>query len=915
MPTLYLIDGNSYIYRAFYAIKGLSNASGFPTNAIFGFTNMLLKVLREKKPDYFAIVFDSPVPTERHKAYEAYKAHRPAMPDELKLQIQPIKEIINAFNISNIEIEGYEADDVLGTIAKKAEKEGLDVYIITSDKDINQILSPKIKTYDTMKDKITEEKDVVERFGVEPSRFPEIIALMGDASDNIPGVHGIGEKTAVSLLKEFGSIDNIIQNHSRIKKPKLKEAISENIENIKLSLKLATIDTNVPLEISIEEFKPKEPDRTKLLEFLRKFEFSSLLRLIPEGENTFSHDAEYIIILDKDAFESSVASIKNEVAIDTETTSKLPMIADLVGISFSIEPEKAYYIPLAHSYPGTPKQLSKEYVLGKLKMILENPEIKKTGHNIKYDLIVLKNEINLPKSPHTSLWKRGAEGDFQGGMGRFSDEKIQIKGIAFDTMLASYLLNPNKTNHNLEDVSMTYLSIKKLSFNDITDKGKKNFREVSIEDAAKYSGEDAAVTLKLKYILETEIEKEGLAKLFYDIEMPLIEVLADMEIAGIKIALPLMAGFSKELEKELAGIEKRIYFLAGEEFNINSPKQLQEILFEKLGLRTLKKTKTGFSTDVGVLEELALEHELPKEILEHRTLSKLKNTYVDALPMLINPHTGRLHTSFNQTVTATGRLSSSDPNLQNIPIRGEWGKRIREAFIADEGHLLLSSDYSQIELRVLAHLSQDKGFLEIFKNDGDIHTRTACELFGITPENVTSEMRRRAKTVNFGIVYGISPYGLSQQLGIHPEEAKFYIDTYFMRHSGVKNYIDTKISEAAETGYVSTIFQRKRAIPELKSTNKNIRQLGERLAMNTPIQGSAADIIKIAMINIWRRLKKEGFRTKMLLQVHDELLFEVPIKEKDKVQSLVREEMENAVKLDVPLKVDIGVGKNWSEAH
>ncbi|MDZ4383488.1 MAG: DNA polymerase I, partial [Thermodesulfovibrionia bacterium] len=694
-----------------------------------------------------------------------------------------------------------------------------------------------------------------------------------------------GEKTAVSLLKEFGSIDNIIQNHSRIKKPKLKEAISENIENIKLSLKLATIDTNVPLEISIEEFKPKEPDRTKLLDFLRKFEFSSLLRLIPEGENTFSHDAKYIIILDKDTFESAVASIKNEVAIDTETTSKLPMIAELVGISFSIEPEKAYYIPLAHSYPGMPKQLSKEYVLGKLKMILENPEIKKTGHNIKYDLIVLKNEI------------------------------INLKGIAFDTMLASYLLNPNKTNHNLEDVSMTYLSIKKLSFNDITDKGKKNFREVSIEDATKYSGEDAAVTLKLKYILETEIEKEGLAKLFCDIEMPLIEVLADIEIAGIKIDLPLMEGFSKELEKELAGIEKRIYFLAGEEFNINSPKQLQEILFEKLGLRTLKKTKTGFSTDVGVLEELALEHEFPKEILEHRTLSKLKNTYVDTLPKLVNPHTGRLHTSFNQTVTATGRLSSSDPNLQNIPIRGEWGKRIREAFIADEGHLLLSSDYSQIELRVLAHLSQDEGFIEIFKSDGDIHTRTACELFGITPENVTSEMRRRAKTVNFGIVYGISPYGLSQQLGIHPEKAKFYIDTYFMRHSGVKNYINTKINKAAETGYVSTIFQRKRAIPELKSTNKNIRQLGERLAMNTPIQGSAADIIKIAMINIWRRLKKEGLRTKMLLQVHDELLFEVPIKEKDKVQSLVREEMENAVKLDVPLKVDIGVGKNWSEAH
>ncbi len=885
MATLYLIDGNSYIYRAFYAIKELSTSNGFPTNAIFGFTNMLLKVLREKKPDYFAVVFDSPVPTERHKTYEAYKAHRPSMPDELRSQIQPIKEIISAFNISSIEKEGYEADDVLGTIAKKAEGEGLDVYIITADKDINQILSPKIKTYDTMRDKITEEKDVIERFGIEPSRFPEIIALMGDASDNIPGVHGIGEKTAVSLLKEFGSLDNLIENYSKIKKPRLKEAISENIENIKLSLRLATIDTSVPLDVSTEEFKPKEPEWKRLLEFFRKFEFTSLFRLIPEGSRPSGTDTEYITILDKNTFESAVAAIKDEVVIDTETTSKSPITAELVGISFSTEPERAYYIPLTHLYLGAPKQLSKEYVLGKLKEILENPEIKKTGHNIKYDLIVLRNE------------------------------KINLDGIAFDTMLASYLLNPNKTNHGLEDVSMAYLSIKKLSYNDVTGKGKKSFQEVSVEDATKYSGEDAAVTLRLKNLLSPEIEKEGFAKLFYDIEIPLIEVLADMEMTGVKMDLPLMEGFSKELERELTGIEKRIYFIAGEEFNINSPKQLQEILFEKLELRTIKKTKTGFSTDVDVLEELALEHELPKEILEHRTLSKLKNTYVDALPKLINPNTGRLHTSFNQTITVTGRLSSSDPNLQNIPIRGEWGKRIREAFIAENGNLLLSSDYSQIELRVLAHLSRDEGFIEIFKNDGDIHTRTACELFGITPENVTPEMRRRAKTVNFGIVYGISPYGLSQQLGIQPEEAKLYIDTYFLRHGGVKNYVEAKINETTETGYVSTIFQRKRAIPELKSTNKNTRQLGERLAMNTPIQGSAADIIKIAMINIHKRLKKEGLKTKMLLQVHDELLFEVPIEEKDKVKVMVKKEMENAVKLDVPLKVDIGIGENWAEAH
>ncbi|MBI4698244.1 MAG: DNA polymerase I [Nitrospirae bacterium] len=885
MSTLYLIDGNSYIYRAFYAIRNLSASDGFPTNAIYGFTNMLLKIIREKRPDYFAVVFDSPAPTMRHKAYEAYKAHRPSMPDELRLQVQPIKDIIRAFNIPSEEIEGCEADDVLGTIAKKAEKEGLDVFIVTADKDINQILSPKIRTYDTMKDKITEEKDVVERFGVEPSRFPEVIALMGDASDNIPGVHGIGEKTAVSLLKEFGSVENIIKDHAGIKKPKLREAIAGNIENIKLSLMLATIDTNVPLEISIEDLKPGEPEWKKLMEYFRRYEFGSLLKLIPSENTTSPVISQHISILDEGVFEAAIASIKNELSVDTETTSKSPMTAELVGVSFSVEPEKAYYVPLAHSYPGVPKQLPKEQVLEKFKGILENPEVQKTGHNIKYDLIVLKNE------------------------------EIELKGLAFDTMLASYLLNPNKSNHNLDDAAMTYLSIKKIAYNDITDKGKKNFRDVSIEDAARYSGEDADVTLRLKNLLAPEIEKEGLSKLFYEMEMPLIEVLAGMEMAGIKIDLPLMDGFSKELERELSGIEKRVFFLAGGEFNINSPKQLQEILFERLGLKTIKKTKTGFSTDVDVLEQLALEHELPKEILEHRTLSKLKGTYVDTLPRLVNERTGRLHTSFNQTVTATGRLSSSDPNLQNIPIRGEWGKRIREAFIAEQGHLLLSSDYSQIELRVLAHLSQDEGLIEIFKNDGDVHARTAMEIFGITPEDITPEMRRRAKAVNFGIVYGISPYGLSQQLGIHPEEARLYIDKYFMRHSGVKSYIDNCIREATDTGYVSTIFQRKRAIPELKSANKNIRQMGERLAMNTPIQGSAADIIKIAMINIWRRLKKDGLKTRMLLQVHDELLFEVPADEKDRVKLLVREEMEHAVKLLVPVKVDIGFGKNWAEAH
>jgi DNA polymerase-1 len=886
MSTLYLIDGNSYIYRAFYAIRGLTTSKGFPTNAIFGFTNMVLKVLRDKHPDYFAVVFDSPAPTERHRTYEAYKAHRPAMPDDLKPQIQPIKEVINAFRIPNVEIEGYEADDVLGTIAKNAEKNGLDVYIITADKDINQILSPKIKTYDTMKEKVTEAKDIIERYGVQPSRFPEVMALMGDTSDNIPGVPGIGEKTAVSLLKEYGNLERVMKNYSSIKKQKLRNAISENIDNIKLSLQLATINTDVPVDTSLKELVLKDPDWSKLLNYFRTFELNSLLKLIPEQlKRSPTHDITYTTILDTSTLQTAIASIKDELALDTETTSKSPMEAELVGISFSPDMKHAYYIPLTHAYPGIPEQLSKDSVLARLQDALENIRIMKTGHNIKYDLIVLKNE------------------------------NVRLKGIAFDTMLASYLLNPNKANHNLEDTSVTYLGMKKLTFNEVMGKDKKNFREVSIEDATRYSCEDAAFTLKLKHILEPEIEREKLNELFHDVEMPLIEVLAGMETAGVKIDLSLMDSLSKELEKDLAGLQKRIFFHAGEEFNINSPKQLQEILFEKLGLRTIKKTKTGFSTDVDVLEQLSLEHELPREILEHRTLSKLKGTYVDALPKLVNKKTGRLHTSFNQTVTATGRLSSSDPNLQNIPVRGEWGMRIRQAFIAERGHLLLSSDYSQIELRILAHLSNDKGLTEVFKKDGDIHARTACELFGVVPDNVTPEMRRRAKTVNFGIIYGISPYGLSKELGITPQEAKLYIDTYFAKHTGVKNYIEKLIKEAKKTGYVSTVYNRKRAIPELKSPNKNTRQLGERLVMNTPVQGSAADIIKLSMLHIWKRLKKEGLNAKMLLQVHDELLFEVPEKEKERISILVREEMEKAVQLRVPLKVEIGIGKNWAEAH
>jgi DNA polymerase-1 len=885
MSTLYLIDGNSYFYRAFYAIRRLSTSKGFPTNAIYGFTNMLLKIMREKEPDYFGIVFDSPEPTERHRIYEEYKAHRPSMPDDLRQQIPVIKEIIRAFHIAIVEIAGYEADDLLATMADRAKREGLDVFIVTGDKDLCQVVDSSVRLYDSMKERITGEEEVIARFGVRPDRVPEILALMGDSSDNIPGVPGIGEKTAVKLLKEFSSLDSLIQNRSSVKNRRIREALSENIENIKMSHRLATIDRNAPVDISLNDLRPGSPAWSELREFFRIYEFHTLLRMIPEEEHPKNDSTEYITVLDGKTLAEAVSETEEELALDTETTSRSPITADLVGISLSSDPERAYYIPVAHSYEGAPPQLKKSYVLKHLKGILENPAIRKTGHNIKYDLIVLKKE----------------------GIG--------LRGIDFDTILASYLLNPNRTNHSLEDVTMDYLSQKKMSFREVIGKGRRDFSEVPVESASRYSGEDSAVTLLLRKRLEPELEKEGLSGLFRDLEMPLIDVLADMETEGIKIDLSLMRSLSEKLGSEMESLEKRIYFIAGDEFNINSPKQLQEILFEKLGLRTIKKTKTGFSTAVDVLEQLSYEHELPGEILEYRMLSKLRNTYVEALPKIVNPATGRLHTSFNQTITATGRLSSSEPNLQNIPVRGSWGRRIREAFVAEGSNVLISSDYSQIELRVLAHLSGDRGLIEVFLGDGDIHTRTASELFGLSPDRVDAEMRRRAKTVNFGIVYGISPFGLSRQLGITAKEAKHYIDTYFERHGGVRTYFDSQIKDATDKGYVCTVLNRKRAIPELRSRNRNTRQLGERMAMNTPIQGSAADIIKVSMLNIWKRLSKEGFKARMLLQVHDELLFESPQGEKSALQALVKEEMENALKICVPLKVDIGSGRNWAEAH
>jgi DNA polymerase-1 len=879
--NLYLIDGNSYVYRAYYAIRGLSNSKGFPTNAIYGFTNMLLKIIREKKPDNIVVTFDSPVPTERHRIYEEYKAQRPETPGDLVEQLPYIRKIISALNIKIFEIPGYEADDIIGTIAKKVAAEEIDVFIVTADKDMLQLVNNKVKIYDPMKDKILDERYTKERFGVVPERITEFLALAGDAVDNIPGIKGVGEKTAKELLSEFKSLDDLLDNTNRIRKDKLRLLVSEHADIVRLSKRLATIDTSVPIEIDTEEFRLREPDWSSLLTLFIEFEFGRLIKLIPSGLSG-EISAETLLSIEK--VKELASLIKEKFAFDIEASDRNAMTGSLAGLALCAEKGHAFYIPVSHSYPGIPAQINKKDALTMLAQIFEDERLAKIGHNLKYSIIIL------------------------------NQDGIHVKGPLFDTMIASYLINPNKPNHGLEEVALEYLSYRKKTFMEVINK-KSSFSEVSLEEATAYASENASLSLELKEVLFNALRENALENIYLNIEMPLIYVLADMEEAGVKIDSNNLEGISKELERELGGIQRRIFFLAGEEFNINSPKQLSKVLFHSLGFQPRKRTKTGYSTEIGVLEELAESDELPREILNYRSLSKLKTTYIDVLPTLINPKTGRIHTSFNQTATATGRLSSSDPNLQNIPIKGDWGRRIRETFIAEEGNLLLSADYSQVELRILAHLSNDEGLIDAFRNNLDIHARTASEIFNIPIDKVTPDIRRIAKTVNFGVIYGISPFGLSETLSISRDEAKKYIEQYFKRHPGVKSYIEKNLDEARNKGYASTLFGRRRAIPEIKSKNSNIRQQGERLAINSPIQGTAADIIKIAMINIWKKIKDGGLKTRMILQVHDELLFELPAQELETVKDIVKKDMEEVTKLQVPLSVDINYGKNWAEAH
>ena len=889
--SLYLIDGSSYIFRAYFGIRQfLSTSSGFPTNALYGFINMLQKVVKDEKPDYLAVAFDSKEKTFRHKMYEDYKANREAPPEDLAKQFPYFEPLVQAYNIHGVRVPGFEADDIIGTLAKKAAEEGFKVVIVSGDKDMMQLIGPDIRMLDTMKNKWFGIEEVEEKFGVTPDKVVDVMGLMGDSSDHIPGVKGVGPKTASELIRKFGSMNELYERIDEVDKAKLKEKLVQDKEMALLSRELVTINTTMEMESELEDLKYKSPDNEKLIKLFSEFEFSSLLGELGEDseESTPTIESRYETILTEAGLERWIKQLKKAkfFALDLETTSLHPVQAGVVGVSLSCEPGVACYIPLTHRYLGVPDQLDLDWVIKKLKPLLEDPKVKKVGQNIKYDLIVLRNE------------------------------GVNLQGVAFDTMLASYILNPSGRRHNMDDMARDYLGHTTTKYKDVVGTASKEigFDEVDVERATEYAAEDADITWRLYEKLSPLLKGDDL-KLLLELELPLVEVLAEMEIHGMKLDKSHLQKLSQLIQKKLEDQQKEIYSLAGEEFNINSPKQLSVILFEKLELPVIKKTKSGYSTDVSVLEQLAAEHDLPDVILSYRQLGKLKSTYIDALQEEIFNRTGRVHTSFNQTVAATGRLSSSNPNLQNIPIRTELGREIRKAFVAEGNNHLLSADYSQVELRVLAHLSEDEALVDAFQMGEDIHTRTACEIFGTSPERLDAEARRMAKAVNFGIVYGLSAFGLSKQLKIYPKDAKKFIDQYFALYKNVKIYMDETIAQAKELGYTMTIMNRKRYLPDLKSQNRQVRESAERIAINSPVQGSAADLIKLAMIRLAEKIRKKKLKSRMILQVHDELVFECPEDEEQEMRALVKKEMEEVMPLKVPLVVDIGWGENWNTAH
>ncbi len=882
-----LIDGSSYIYRAYYAIRHLSNSKGMATNAIYGFTNMLLKVVRDLQPERLAVIFDSKGPTFRTEIYPEYKANRAAMPEDLVPQIPYIKRVVAAFNMPGIEMNGYEADDIIATLARKFAAKGMDVTVVTGDKDLMQVVNQHVRLLDTMKDKIYGPQEVAERFGA-AEKVIEVQSLAGDSSDNVPGVPGIGEKTAKVLIDEFGDLETLLASLDRVK-GKRRENLEKFADQARISKQLVTLVDDLPLNLDDHDFALAEPDREALTELFKECEFHKLLQEFSAAERASASSDNYCSVLDEAGFQEMLAALQKcaRFAFDTETTGLDPLRADLVGLSFAVTPGSAWYLPVGHRYLGVPEQLPLDRVLAAIRPLLGSPLHLKIGQNLKYDLLVLARA------------------------------GIEAAGPFYDTMLASYLANPAAKSHGMDSLAAELLDYRTISYSEVAGSGKNKvcFDEVEVEKATVYAAEDADITLRLYEKLRPMVAEQQQEQLFNEVEMPLMQILAGMEQAGIRIDPDLLGKLSAELEKKLAVLEQQIHQMAGGPFNIGSPKQLGEVLFERLGLSKGKKTKTGWSTDVEVLNNLSEEHEIAAKILDYRSLAKLKGTYTDALPKLIHPETGRIHTSFNQAITATGRLSSSDPNLQNIPIRTEEGRRIREGFIPSEGCLLLSADYSQVELRILAHMADEPALKEAFARGEDIHRRTASEVLGLFPEMVTDEQRRQAKAINFGVIYGMSAFGLAKQLGIGRREAQQFIDTYFERYPGIRTFMDSCIAEARDKQYVTTLLGRRCAIPEINSKNGAVRGYAERNAINYPVQGSAADIIKLAMVHIDRRLACEGLKTRMLLQVHDELVFDVPEKELKQATVLVREEMEGAVALTVPLLVEVGSGRNWREAH
>jgi DNA polymerase-1 len=907
MKKILLIDGNALVHRAYHAMPPLTvKKTGEPINAVYGFTNMLLKILNDLKPGYYAIAFDRKAPTFRKEMFEDYKANRPPTPDDLVSQLARARELAAAFNIPIFEMDGYEADDVIGTLSKKATEKGIESVIVTGDADAMQLVSPSVKVLypkpqHTFGDTTLYEKETVnERYGVPPEHIADLKALVGDKSDNIPGVNGIGEKTAVKLIQTFGGVEDIYKHIDEVTPLKLREKLQQNEEIAHKCKVLATIATDMPIELDLNTCDIDNFDRSKAVAFFHELDFSKLLSRLPGAESAKTEKTEcpqlsfdmsekaeiqYNIVCSVEALDKLGKRLKEKgsFAFDTETTGLNTLTAQLVGISLSPTTGEAYYIPVGHRYLEIVQQLPVEQVIEKLKPVFENDKIAKIAHNAKFDMEIL------------------------------AEYGITVNNLVSDTMIAAYLLGEKSLG--LKSLSFNRLGIEMTDITELIGSGKKqiNMSQVEVSVAGKYACADADNTGRLDRLLGTELKEQGLWQLFADVEMPLVPILMKMERKGVALDVNLLGDMSRRLGKRLLELEDEIYQKAGRRFNINSTQQLSPVLFQELKLPAARKTKSGFSTDASVLEELRGQHPIIELILEYRQLTKLKSTYVDALPGLVNQKTGRVHTSFNQTKTTTGRLSSSDPNLQNIPVRGEQGKEIRQAFVAPPGYELLSADYSQIDLRVLAHLSQDPELLKTFHHDGDIHTDTAIRLFGVEKDKVTPDMRRLAKTVNFGVIYGMSGYGLEQATEFSREEAEKFITAYFEKYPHVREYMEGTKKQARELGYVQTILGRRRSIPEINSSNRNLREAAERMAINMPVQGTSADIIKVAMVKLDQEMAKRNLKSSMLLQVHDELIFEVPEDEMDEMRTLAAKIMSEAIELSIPLKVETKTGKNWGQ--